>query len=110
MTSLEPGSIIATLTDVDGDDIVYRTHQPCSYECPVALWVDGGTASAAELFAGSLQAHGRAVVVGQPTYGKGAAQMVVRTNDGPIYATVGRFALPNGRALRRRGRRAGLRR
>jgi carboxyl-terminal processing protease len=94
---LEPGSVIVTMTDVDGDNTVYRAQQPLPYEFPVALVVDRGTASAAELFAGSLKAHARATVVGERTYGKGGAQAVVASAEkGAVYGTVASFTLPDG--------------
>jgi carboxyl-terminal processing protease len=61
--------------------------------------VDRATASAAELFAGSLQALGRAVVAGERTYGKGTACAVVLVPGGPRYDVVGRFVLPDGCSL-----------
>ncbi len=101
---LAPGSVVVTMTDVDGDDTVYRARQPSPYLFPVTLLVDAGTASAAELFAGCLQAHGRALVAGERTYGKGEAQAVVVSAAGDaIYATVARFTLPDGRTVQGAG-------
>jgi len=96
---LAPGSVVVTMTDPDGDDTVYRARQPAPYTVPVVLLVDGGTASAAELFAGCLKAHGRAVVVGERTYGKGEAQAVVASRKGAVYGTVATFTLPDGRSV-----------
>jgi carboxyl-terminal processing protease len=72
---LPEGTLLATLVDEDGDEeaLYARPGQPCTL--PVILWVDRGTASAAELLAGCLQAHGRALVTGEATYGKGAASV-----------------------------------
>jgi carboxyl-terminal processing protease len=94
---LKEGSLIVTMVDSDGDETEYRAQQSNAYSFPVALLVDAGTASAAEVFAGCLQAHGRAIVVGERTYGKGEAQMVFGSPDGLIYANVASFALPGGR-------------
>jgi carboxyl-terminal processing protease len=96
---LEEGSLIVTMTDSDGDEVEYHARQSNRYSFPVAVVVDGGTASAAEVFAGCLQAHGRAVVVGERTYGKGEAQAVIGSANGLIYATVASFTLPDGRSL-----------
>jgi carboxyl-terminal processing protease len=93
---LEPGSVLVTMTDPDGDETVYKARQPHPYAFPVAVLVDHGTASAAELFAGCLKAHGRAVVVGERTYGKGEAQAVVASPEGAVYGTVASFTLPDG--------------
>lgn len=97
---LEDGALIVTLVDSDGDEVERRARQSRDYAFPVALLVDAGTASAAELFAGCLQVHGRGIVVGERTYGKGEAQTVVPRADGTVvYASVVTLALPGGRSV-----------
>jgi hypothetical protein len=54
-----------------------------SVDAPLIVLVDGNTASAAELLAGALKAHGRAELVGQTTYGKSEVQKLVRFDQGP---------------------------
>jgi carboxyl-terminal processing protease len=94
---LPPGSVIVTMTDAEGDETVYRSSQEDPYPVPLVILVNRSTASAAELFAGCLQSHGRAVIVGEATYGKGTGQMVKALPGGGLaYATVARYALPNG--------------
>jgi carboxyl-terminal processing protease len=95
---LERGATIATITDGDGDETVLRARQADPYDLPLVLLVDGSTASAAELFAGSLQANGRALLVGETTHGKATAQQVVPHPEGrgAGYATVATYALPGG--------------
>nr|BFE33572.1 S41 family peptidase [Actinomadura rugatobispora] len=67
---------------------------------PVVVLVDGGTASAAEVVAGSLRDRDRAVIVGSRTYGKGSVQEPVELPDGSaIELTVGRYRTPGGRNL-----------
>jgi carboxyl-terminal processing protease len=84
---LEPGSVVATMVDADGDETVYRSWQEKPYRAPVTILVNRGTASAAELFAECLAAHGRATVLGGPTYGKRSVQQVVVGPDGRTRAT-----------------------
>lgn len=102
---LPEGSVVATVTDEEGDDTVYRSQQEHPYTMPVVVLVDGGTASAAEVFAGALQANGRALVAGERTFGKGAAQQVLPAAHGPgvYHATVATVTLPDGRALQGAG-------
>src|SRR5262249_12321233 len=102
---LDDGALVVTATDGDGDDTVYRARQGHPHRFPLFLLVDHGTASAAELFAGALRAHGRAVVVGERTYGKGTAQELVPGFAEPSahYATVATFTLPNGEPIEGRG-------
>lgn len=69
---------------------------------PVVVLVNGGTASAAEIFAGALQDHDRAVVVGTPTFGKGLVQTIFSL--GPRQAlqiTTGHWFTPSGRTIQR---------
>ena len=82
-----------------------RARAASPHRFPLFLLVDRGTASAAELFAGCLQAHGRAVVVGERTYGKGTAQRLVPGAGAPgaRYATVATFTLPDGAPIEGRG-------
>jgi carboxyl-terminal processing protease len=72
---------------------------------PMAVLVDGGTASAAEILAGALQDLDRALVVGTSTYGNGTVQSVfpLRSGAGAIKLTTGRYQTPSGRSLQRPG-------
>lgn len=72
---------------------------------PVAVLVDGGTASAAEMIAGALQSYGRAEVAGALTFGKGCAQDYFpdSTTRGVLKVTTLTFALPNGAPLQKVG-------
>lgn len=71
-------------------------------DLPVALLVDSNTASAAEIVAGALQDHDRAVVLGAPTYGKGSAQNVFRVgNGGAVKLTTALWYTPSGRSINR---------
>lgn len=102
---LERGAVIARTWDSDGDESALEARSDDPYRFPLVVLVDEWTASAAELFAGAVQAHGRAVLVGAKTYGKGLTQAVLPALEGPgaAYATVGRCALPDGTEIQGRG-------
>jgi carboxyl-terminal processing protease len=74
----------------------------------MVVLVDGATASAAEIVAGALQDHERAVVLGTPTFGKGSVQTVM-TIDGcgakpcGLKLTVSRYYTPRGRSIQGQG-------
>ena len=70
---------------------------------PVVVLVDGGTASASEIVAGALQDHDRALIVGQPTYGKGVVQTVYRVSGNSLLKlTTGEWFTPQGRSIHRK--------
>jgi carboxyl-terminal processing protease len=64
--------------------------------------VNGDTASAAEVLAAALQEHDRAVIVGEPTYGKGVVQSVAAlSEDSGLALTTAQYFTPSGRSLQR---------
>jgi len=75
---------------------------------PMVVLVDGATASAAEIVAGALQDHRRAVIMGTPTFGKGSVQTVFAL-DGcgarpcGLKITVSRYYTPKGRSIQNHG-------
>jgi len=75
---------------------------------PMIAIVDGATASAAEIVAGALQDHGRAVVLGTQTFGKGSVQTVIDIDGcGPkpcgLKITMARYYTPSGRSIQGQG-------
>lgn len=71
-------------------------------DLPLIVLVDGRSASAAEIVAGALQDHDRALIIGTPTYGKGSAQSVVSFGDqGGLKLTTARWFTPAGRSITR---------
>jgi len=70
---------------------------------PVAVLIDRGSASAAEIVAGALQDHDRALLLGQSTFGKGSVQDVfpLRNDQGALKLTTAIYVTPSGRTIRR---------
>ena len=69
---------------------------------PLAVLIDGGTAGAAELLAGTLQDHDRAIVLGQESYGRGATWSRFSLGDGAVLTlTTALWLTPNGRQIQR---------
>jgi carboxyl-terminal processing protease len=86
-----------------------RAHSRGTWEgFPMITLVDGATASAAEIVAGALQDHGRSVILGTQTFGKGSVQTVIDI-DGcgskpcGLKLTVARYYTPNGRSIQGQG-------
>ena len=67
---------------------------------PIILLINYGSASAAEIVAGALKDHKRAILVGENSYGKGSVQSIIPLkNEGAIRLTVAKYYLPSGKSI-----------
>ncbi len=70
---------------------------PIAADTPVTVLVDRNSASASEIVTGALKEHGRALVVGTPTFGKSEVQVTQRTTDGgAVKVTIAGYLTPKG--------------
>ena len=73
---------------------------------PLVVLIDSGTASASEIVAGALQDHGRALILGTRSFGKGSVQTVLPlggTGGGALRLTTARYYTPSGRSIQEQG-------
>ncbi len=82
----------------------FTTDDPILPEAPLVVLVDGGSASASEIVAGALQDLDRALIVGQPTFGKGLVQKVFtidKHRDIKLKVTTAKYYIPSGRCIQK---------
>lgn len=93
--------VVSTRYRDSSNEKTYKTtQQPIDTEIPLAVLVNGGTASASEIVSGSLQDLDRAVIIGERSYGKGLVQSSrPLPYDGLLKLTVARYYIPSGRLI-----------
>ncbi|RHW21938.1 carboxy terminal-processing peptidase [Pseudomonas jilinensis] len=74
-----------------------------SYGGPLAVMVNRLSASASEIFAGAMQDYGRALIIGEPTFGKGTVQSIQPLNHGELKLTLAKFYRVSGQSTQHRG-------
>jgi carboxyl-terminal processing protease len=104
-TMLDDGVIVSTRGRLVNSNTVYRAkHGDLLAGAPMVALIDGGTASAAEVLAGALHDHKRALLMGSRSFGKGSIQSVVSLPNGDaVKLTTGRYFTPSGESIQAHG-------
>jgi carboxyl-terminal processing protease len=100
---LKPGQRLLSVKgrSIEGQD-VDAPKDSAPYTFPLAVLVNGKTASASEILSGALQDHDRAVIVGEPTFGKGLVQNVLPLSGNTAMAlTTAFYYTPSGRSIQK---------
>jgi carboxyl-terminal processing protease len=101
---LRPGSSVVSLAGAHQPLRIIYARGAVASAIPLAVLVDGESASASEVVAGALKDYGRATIVGTPTYGKSLVQEIVQLPSGAaLKLTVARYLTPAGVDISRNG-------
>lgn len=102
---LDKGTIVSTRGRDESQNMIFEAqHDEQQYGFPIVILVNSGTASASEIVAGALQDHGRAIIIGTETFGKGSVQTIVPMPDGAgLRLTTARYYTPSGDSIQAKG-------
>lgn len=93
--------VVSTKGKAQNSGHIYNTNnQPVDEQIPLAILVDGGSASASEIVSGSIQDFDRGVIIGQRTFGKGLVQNILPlTYNTQMKVTIAKYYIPSGRCI-----------
>ncbi len=100
---MNKGAIVKTI-DREGHDEELKSNNSALTDLPLAVLVDGNSASASEILSGALQDNGRATIIGSQTFGKALVQSVHSLSDGSgLAVTIAHYYTPNGTDISHKG-------
>lgn len=99
------GRIVTTRGRNARENFDYIAHRANTWNVPLAVLIDGDSASASEIFAGAIADSGRGVIAGEKSYGKGSVQGIFRMQSAGfgLCLTTAKFYSPSGQAISRHG-------
>lgn len=98
--NIAPEKLIVYTEDKNGKKEEYLSGEGTALDVPMAVLVNGNSASASEIFAGAVQDYGLGTLVGTTTFGKGIVQKVTPLTDGSaVKLTISKYYTPNGRNI-----------
>ncbi len=102
---LESGLIVSMEGRKEDQKMKFYAHpQGTISPYPLVVLINSGSASGAEIVAGAIQDHGRGILLGTQTFGKGSVQTIFPLKDGSgLRLTTARYFTPNGRSIQAKG-------
>jgi len=103
---LEDGKIIVSTKSRSGETIYYKSVPlPVKYlEIPMAVLINGGSASGSEIVAAAVRENNRAVLVGEKSFGKASVQSVIPLSNGAaLRLTTAKYYTPEGTSIHEKG-------
>ncbi|MBK1726205.1 S41 family peptidase [Halorhodospira neutriphila] len=101
---LAEGQIVSTKGRVEEAQMAFDADSAdLSGGAPLAVLINRGSASASEIVAGALQDHGRAVIMGETSFGKGSVQSIIPLDEAAMKLTTARYFTPSGRSIQAQG-------
>lgn len=99
-----PKGLIVYTEDKDGNRQEASSDDEKQFKLPLAVLVNGNSASASEIYAGAIQDYGIGDIVGTQTYGKGVVQQIFDLNDDTcVKLTIAKYFTPKGRSINGKG-------
>ena len=104
LDQLLPEGMIVYTEDKNGKRTEYTSDEEHQFTKPLAVLVNGNSASASEIFAGAVQDYGIGTIVGTTTFGKGIVQKIFYLSDGTgLKLTVAKYYTPKGHDIHKKG-------
>ena len=98
------GKVIVSTVDRDGYKETQKANRGVMTNKPLVVLINKGSASASEIFSGAMKDNGRAVIVGEQSFGKGLVQEVNKLPyDAGINITIQKYLTPNGTDINKKG-------
>lgn len=99
-----PEGTVVSMEEKSGEETVYSSDEEHQFRKPLAVLMNGNSASASEIYAGAIQDYDAGEIVGTQSYGKGVVQQIFDLKDGTsVKLTIAEYFPPSGRSIDGKG-------